>query len=335
MVIVMRPGATEDQLQTVIQRVEEYGLTPHVSRGETQTIVGCIGDEHRLEEPVLLSLPGVARVLAVERPYKLASRDFAAGPTIVPLGDTATVGNGHFAVIAGPCSVEGHAMLQETATEVAKAGAVALRGGAFKPRTSPYSFQGLGEEALQLLARVRDEIGLPVVTEVLDTRHVTLVAQYADVLQIGARNMQNYALLSEVGSTDKPVLLKRGMSALLEDFLLAAEYIMKEGNANVILCERGIRTFERAMRNTLDMGAVPFLKRETHLPVIVDPSHAAGRRDLVQPLALAAVAAGADGLIVEVHPDPDRAKTDGDQSLSFEMFAQMMDVGRAVWKAVQ
>ncbi|MCZ6806681.1 MAG: 3-deoxy-7-phosphoheptulonate synthase [Deltaproteobacteria bacterium] len=335
MVIVMRPGATEDQLQAVIQRVEEHGLTPHVSRGKTQTIVGCIGDEHRLEEPVLLSLPGVARVLSVERPYKLASRDFATGSTIVPLGDKATVGNGHFAVIAGPCSVEGHAMLRETATEVAKAGAVALRGGAFKPRTSPYSFQGLGEEGLQILARVRDEVGLPIVTEVLDTRHVALVAQYADVLQIGARNMQNYALLSEVGSTDKPVLLKRGMSALLEDFLLAAEYIMTEGNANVILCERGIRTFERAMRNTLDMGAVPFLKRETHLPVIVDPSHAAGRRDLVEPLALAAVAAGADGLIVEVHPDPDRAKTDGDQSLSFEMFAHMMHVGRAVRKAVQ
>lgn len=333
MVIVMRPDATEENLEAVIRRVEESGLRPHVSRGETRTIVGCIGDEQRLQELALVSLAGVETVLPVEKPYKLASREFAAGPTIVALG-TARVGSGDCAVIAGPCSVEGREMLRETALAVKRAGAVALRGGAFKPRTSPYSFPGLGKEALEMLAEVRQLTGLPVVTEVLDTREIDLVAQYADVLQIGTRNMQNYALLREVGQVDKPVLLKRGMSALLEDFLLAAEYIMNQGNGNIILCERGIRTFERAMRNTLDIGAVPYLKNETHLPVIVDPSHAAGRRDLVHPLALAAVAAGADGLIVEVHPDPDRARSDGDQSLDLPMFAALMKAATAVRSAI-
>ncbi len=333
MVIVMRSDASEQDLDNLLARIEEAGLKPHVSRGETHTIVGCIGDENRLREFAVLSLAGVETVLPVEKPYKLASRAFAAGPTIIPLG-TGSVGNGQFAVIAGPCSVEGKEMLLDTARAVRAAGAVALRGGAFKPRSSPYSFQGMGLEGLQLLAEARDATGLPIVTEVMDTRQVADVVRYADVLQIGARNMQNFALLTEVGEAGKPVLLKRGMSARLEDFLLAAEYVMSHGNSEVILCERGIRTFETAMRNTLDIGAVPYLKRETHLPVIVDPSHAAGRRDLVRPLALAAVSAGADGLMIEVHPDPDRARSDGDQSLDFTMFEQLMAAVTVVREAI-
>ena len=323
MVIVFRPDVSEADLQHVIDRVTEAGLKTHVSRGSSRTIVGCIGDEDRLRELALLSLPGVETVLTIEKPYKLASREYAAGPTVIPLGK-GTFGDGGFAVIAGPCSVESAEMLSATATSVKKSGAIALRGGAFKPRTSPYSFRGLGEEALELLAAVREKTGLPVVTEVMDTRQVEVVTRYADVLQVGARNMQNFSLLSEVGAAPKPVLLKRGLAATIEDFLLAAEYVLSCGNRNVILCERGIRTFERATRNTLDIAAIPVLKSETHLPVIVDPSHAAGRRDLVRPLALAAVAAGADGLMVEVHPDPDRARSDGDQSLDFAAFGALM-----------
>jgi 3-deoxy-7-phosphoheptulonate synthase len=280
-----------------------------------------------------VTLPGVETVLPVEKPYKMACREFAAGPTVIPLGE-GSVGNGEFAVIAGPCSVEGREMLLETGRAVKEAGAIALRGGAFKPRTSPYAFRGLGTEALEMLAEARERTGLPVVTEVMDTRHVGLVGRYADVLQVGARNMQNFSLLSEVGESDKPVLLKRGMSATIEDFLLAAEYVLSCGNKRVILCERGIRTFERATRNTLDIGAIPVLKAETHLPVMVDPSHAAGRRDLVAPLALAAVAAGADGLMVEVHPDPDRARSDGDQSLNFSQFARLMEDVNAVRETI-
>ena len=323
MVIVFRSDASEADVQSVIERVSEMGLKPHVSKGETRTIIGCIGDEDRLRDLALVTMAGVESVMPVEKPYKLACREFAAGPTVIPLGE-GSVGNGEFAVIAGPCSVEGREMLLETGLAVKQAGAVALRGGAFKPRTSPYSFRGLGLQALELLAEARARTGLPVVTEVMDTRHVGLVSRYADVLQVGARNMQNFSLLSEVGESEKPVLLKRGMAATIEDFLLAAEYVLSCGNQQVILCERGIRTFERATRNTLDIGAIPVLKAETHLPVIVDPSHAAGRRDLVLPLALAAVAAGADGLMVEVHPEPDRARSDGDQSLDIEEFTALM-----------
>src|SRR5262245_490182 len=283
MVIVFRSDATEADVNSVIERVTEMGLKPHVSKGESRTIVGCVGDESRLRDLALITLPGVESVMPVEKPYKLASQEYSTGPTIIPLGD-GTVGNGEFAVIAGPCSVEGRDMLLETGHAVKEAGAIALRGGAFKPRTSPYAFRGLGEEALVLLAEAREKTGLPVVTEVMDTRHVELVGKYADVLQVGARNMQNFSLLSEVGQSQKPVLLKRGMSATIEDFLLAAEYVLAYGNRNVMLCERGIRTFERATRNTLDIGAIPFLKHETHLPVLVDPSHAAGRRDLVLPI---------------------------------------------------
>jgi len=323
MIIVTRPDITEAELDHLRERIEALGLRTHVSRGEQRIIVGCIGDEERLEGVPLLSIPGVERVMPVLKPYKLAAREFTAQRTVVRVG-AAQIGGPELAVIAGPCSVENLEMLRETATAVRRAGARMLRGGAFKPRTSPYSFRGLGERALEMLAEVRQETGLSVVTEVMDTRQVELVARYADMLQIGARNMQNFSLLQEVGRTHRPVLLKRGLSATIKDLLLAAEYIMSQGNMNVVLCERGIRTFETATRNTFDLAAIPVLKQETHLPVIADPSHAGGRRDLVGPLAYAAVAAGADGLLIEVHPRPEEALSDGDQSLSLSEFDEVM-----------
>lgn len=333
MIIVLRPHVTEEEIALVVEHVRELGLTPHVSRGVTRTIIGCIGDEDRLREVPMMSFPAVESVLAVEKPYKLAAREFAAGDTLVHLGQAA-IGDGAVHVIAGPCSVEGPEMLRQTAESVKAAGAIGLRGGAFKPRTSPYSFHGLGLDALDMLADVRAATGLPVITETLDTRHVAAVAAKVDCVQVGARNMQNFALLNEVGSCGKPVLLKRGMSATLEDLLLAAEYILARGNTQVMLCERGIRTFDRTLRNTLDINAVPYLKRETHLPVLVDPSHACGRRDLVPALALAAVAAGADGLVIEVHPDPDHALSDGDQSMPLDGFAELMERVREVAQAL-
>jgi len=323
MILVTRKGITEDELDHIRERVESLGLRTHVSRGETLTVVGCIGDEERLQHVPLLSIPGVAAAHPVMKPYKLASREFAADPTRIPLGGVEVGGRG-LVVVAGPCSVEGGDMLRETAARVRAAGAHGIRGGAFKPRSSPYSFQGMGQPGLELLVDVRDTHGLPVVTEVMDTRQVELVAGYADVLQIGTRNMQNFNLLTEVGRVQRPVLLKRGMSATIKDLLMSAEYIMQQGNSQVILCERGIRTFETATRNTFDLAAIPVLKRETHLPVIADPSHAGGRRDLVAPLAFAAIAAGADGLLVEVHPDPESAWSDGDQSLDFGEFERLM-----------
>jgi len=327
MIIITRKGITPEELDHIRERVEALGLHAHVSRGETRTIIGCIGDEDRLRSVPLLALPGVEAVHEVTRPYKLASKDFAASNTKIPLGGS-EVGGEEVVVVAGPCSVEGREMLEETAEAVKSAGARALRGGAFKPRSSPYSFQGLEEAGLRHLAEVRSRTGLPVVTEVMDTRQVELVASYADVLQIGARNMQNFSLLSEVGLLDRPVLLKRGMSATTKDLLLAAEYVMKQGNMEVILCERGIRTFASATRNTFDVAAIPVLKLETHLPVFADPSHAAGRRDLVTQLSCAAVAAGADGLIVEVHPEPETAVSDGEQSLTFSEFGALMEAVR-------
>ena len=327
MIIVTKRGVTQDELDHIRERVESLGLRSYVSQGEHRTVIGCVGDEGRLEGVSLLSIPGVDTVHAVMRPYKLASRDFAAEPTRVPLGDV-HIGGPDIVVIAGPCSVEGREMLEATAKATKAHGAKALRGGAFKPRTSPYSFRGMGKEGLEILAEVRAETGLPIVTEVMDTRQVDLVASYADMLQIGARNMQNYDLLTEVGRLRRPVLLKRGMSATVEDLLLAAEYIMSQGNPNVVLCERGIRTFGTATRNTFDLAAIPVLKQETHLPVIADPSHAGGRRDLVAPLAYAAVAAGADGLMIEVHPQPETATSDGDQSLDFAEFASLMETLR-------
>jgi 3-deoxy-7-phosphoheptulonate synthase len=330
MIIVTRPNASQEEIDQIRERVEAAGLRTHVSRGELRTIIGCIGDEERLESLPLLGMPGVEAVHPILRPYKLAAREFAAEPTRIALADV-ELGSEQVAVIAGPCSVENEEMALETALAVRQAGARAFRGGAFKPRTSPYSFQGMEARGLEILARVRAESGLPIVTEVMDTRQVEVVAGHADVLQVGARNMQNFALLTEVGRTHRPVLLKRGMSATLKDLLLAAEYVMKEGNMKVILCERGIRTFETAARNTFDVGAIPILKQETHLPVIADPSHAGGRRDLVAPLAFAAIAAGADGLMIEVHPRPDEALSDGEQSLDLPSFARLMsDLGRFV-----
>ncbi|HEX5727042.1 MAG TPA: 3-deoxy-7-phosphoheptulonate synthase [Longimicrobiaceae bacterium] len=326
MIIVTRPGVTDAELDRIREHVEGLGLRTHLSRGERRTIIGCIGDESLLEEAALRILPGVEQVLPVLKPYKLASREFSAGPTVIRVGDGAgtRVGARELAVVAGPCSVENREMLRETARAVQAAGAGMLRGGAFKPRTSPYVFQGLKEEGLRLLREVRAETGLPTVSEVMDPRHVDLVAEHVDVLQVGARNMQNFTLLSELGRVQRPVLLKRGLSATIKELLMAAEYIMSQGNRDVILCERGIRTYETATRNTLDVAAIPVLKAETHLPVLVDPSHAGGRADLVAPLAFAAVAAGADGLIVEVHPCPEQALSDGDQSLTPAAFAELM-----------
>jgi 3-deoxy-7-phosphoheptulonate synthase len=326
MIITTKPDVTAAELDHIRERIEALGLRTHLIKGEQRTVIGCIGDDARLAEAALLSLPGVESVTPVLKPYKLASLEFADGRSVIRIGDRSgcTIGGRDLAVIAGPCSVEGREMLEQTAHAVRAAGAVMLRGGAFKPRTSPYAFQGLGLAALKILAEVRAELGLPVVTEVMDTRQVDVVAEHADVIQIGARNMQNFALLSEVGRVQRPVLLKRGLSATVQELLMAAEYIMAQGNRDVILCERGIRTFETATRNTLDVSAIPVLKRETHLPVIVDPSHAAGNAALVAPLAMAAIAAGADGLMVEVHPCPEEALSDGDQSLSLAAFGDLM-----------
>lgn len=336
MIIVTTAGITPDQLDRLIEHVEAAGLRTHVSRGDQRTIIGCIGEEGLLSEHGLTQLEGVERVMPVLKPYKLASREFSLGDTAIRLGDPAdtVIGGRDVVIMAGPCSVEGRDMMFDTARRVQQCGARLLRGGAFKPRSSPYAFQGMGEEGLRIMAEVRAETGMPIVTEVMDPRQVELVASYADVLQIGARNMQNFSLLSEVGRVQRPVLLKRGLSGTITELLMAAEYIMAQGNGDVMLCERGIRTYETATRNTMDVAAIPVLKRETHLPVIVDPSHAGGRAHLVTPLALAAVAAGADGLIVEVHPDPACAKSDGEQSLTPAAFAQMMPQVQAVARAV-
>ena len=328
MIIITRANVSDAEIDHIRERIESVGMRTHLSRGESRTIIGCIGDESLLQELPLRSLPGVESVMPVLKPYKLASREFAVDRTVVHVGGRdahAAFGGSAITVIAGPCSVENREMLATSAALVRRAGASMLRGGAFKPRTSPYAFQGLGIEALRLLAEVRAETGLPVVTEVMDTRQVDLVAEHADMLQVGARNMQNFAHLAELGRVQRPVLLKRGLSATIKELLMAAEYIMANGNHNVVLCERGIRTFETATRNTLDVGAIPVLKRESHLPVIVDPSHAGGDASLVAPLAFAANAAGADGLIVEVHPDPECALSDGDQSLAPPAFAKMME----------
>jgi len=323
MVIVMRSGASQQEIEQVAQKITACGLTPHVSRGVERTIVGAIGDERILREVALEALPGVEKVLPILKPFKLASRDFKPENSVIPVNGV-EVGGKRLAVIAGPCSVEGREMVLEMARAVKAAGAHLLRGGAFKPRTSPYTFQGLGEEALRYLAEAREATGLPIVTELMDPRDAPLVLKYADLIQIGARNMQNFRLLKEVGSHRKPVLLKRGMSSSIKELLMSAEYILSEGNYNVILCERGIRTFEDFTRNTLDLSAVPALKSLTHLPVIVDPSHGTGKWDLVPPMALAAVAAGADGLMVEVHPKPEDALSDGPQALVPKRFERLM-----------
>jgi 3-deoxy-7-phosphoheptulonate synthase len=312
--IVMHAEATPEQVDEVVARLAEAGARAHVTPGKEATVIGAIGDRELLATLPLEGFPGVDQVLPILKPYKLVSRELAPDPTVVEVRGR-RIGDGYFGLIAGPCTVEYREQTLETAWAVTRAGATMLRGGAFKPRTSPYAFQGLGLDGLRILDEARGETGLPLVTELMDPRHVEAVVETADVIQIGARNMQNFTLLSEVGRAGKPVLLKRGPSASIEELLMAAEYVVREGNAVVMLCERGIRTFERATRFTLDIGAVPVLKAETHLPVIVDPSHAAGRRDLVLPLARAAVAAGADGIIVEVHPEPEHALCDGPQQI--------------------
>ncbi len=333
MIVVMQKGATQDQINHMAKRVEELGLKSHVIVGTERTVIAAIGEKREQMRESLESGPGVAEVVPILAPYKVASREVKPEPTQVVAGSL-TVGAGVLGVIAGPCSVETEEQILESARAVKAAGATALRGGAFKPRTSPYSFQGLKEVGLKLLAAAREETGLAVVTEVMSTEDVELVARYADVLQVGARNMQNYRLLEAVGQTDRPVLLKRGPSATMEELLLAAEYILNEGNPNVMLCERGIRTFESHTRFTLPVATIPYLHQKTHLPVVVDPSHGTGHTYLVPDTAAAAVAAGADGLILEVHPSPETAMSDGYQSLDFAQFQATMDKCRRVAEAV-
>ena len=330
MMIVMKPTATDREVQAVIDRVESVGARAHPSRGEEVMVIGAIGDAEHVQRLELEGAPGVDRVVPISKPYKLASMQFKHGERSVFDICGRKVGGQNFALIAGPCTVESREQTLETARVVRDAGATLLRGGAYKPRTSPYAFQGLGQEGLRLLAEAKLETGLPVVTELMDARDLEAVLEVADVIQIGARNMQNYSLLSEVGRSGCPVLLKRGLSATIDELLMAAEYILKEGNEKVMLCERGIRTFETAYRFTLDLMAVPVLRQLSHLPVVVDPSHAAGRRDLVLPLSLAAAAAGADGIIVEVHPNPEEAICDGPQALRADEFA---DYAAAVERA--
>ena len=327
MLVVMRDHASAAEVQHVVDLLHEAGAEAHLSQGEIKTVIGVIGDREVIYSLEFEGLPGVEQVVRVLRPYKLVSRDFQAEDTVVAVGPAA-FGGGSVGVIAGPCSVESEEQMVATARAVKAAGATMLRGGAYKPRTSPYAFQGMGEEGLRLLRTAGDEAGLPIVTEVLDVRDAETVAAYADVLQVGARNMQNFMMLDELGTMHRPVLLKRGLSATIEELLSAAEYVLKGGNRDVILCERGIRTFETYTRNTLDLAAVAALKTLTHLPVLVDPSHATGRRDLILPMAKAAIAAGADGLMIEVHPAPERARCDGPQSLTPDQFVEMMDAIR-------
>lgn len=326
MIIVMQKGASAQQLKAVKERIRALGYRPHVIHGETRQVIGAVGDERgkaRLQG--LQSLPGVESVVPILKPYKLASQEIKSGKSIVQISKNVRFGDHKVVVIAGPCSVESEEQIIATARAVKEGGAAMLRGGAFKPRTSPYAFQGMAEEGLKLLAKARKLTGLPVVTEVLNPKDLPLVKKYADMIQVGARNIQNYALLRLLGKTRKPVLLKRGMATTIDEFLFSAEYILSEGNDKVVLCERGIRTFETATRNTLDLSAVPVLRKRTHLPVIVDPSHAAGRWDYVPALSYAAIAAGADGIMVEVHPHPENAESDGPQSLKPATFSAMME----------
>jgi len=323
MIVVMKTGSSQDEISRVVNRIEAGGLTAHISQGIEHTVIGALGQAFPELRDTLELLPGVEQVIPVSKPYKLASREFHPRDTIVELNGVA-IGGSEIVVMAGPCAVESEEQLLATAQAVKAAGATVLRGGAFKPRTSPYQFRGLGESGLKILAQAGKETQMPIITEVMSPDHVDLVAKYADILQIGARNMQNFVLLDEVGKTNKPVLLKRGLSSNIQEWLLAAEYILAQGNEQVILCERGIRTFESYTRNTMDISAIPIIEKVSHLPIIADPSHATGKWYLVLPLALAAVAAGADGLLIEVHPNPDLALADGPQSLTFDNFRLLM-----------
>ena len=323
MIVVMKVGSSQDEISGVKNRIEDAGLKAHISQGVDYTVIGVLGQVFPELRDVLELLPGVDQVIPVSKPYKLASREFHPQDTIIKINGVAIGGN-EIIVMAGPCAVESEEQLLSTAHAVKAAGATVLRGGAFKPRTSPYQFRGLGESGLKILAQASKETQMPIITEVISPDHVDLVAKYADILQIGARNMQNFILLDEVGKTKKPVLLKRGLSSNIQEWLLAAEYILAQGNEQIILCERGIRTFETYTRNTMDLSAIPVIEKVSHLPIIADPSHATGKWYLVTPLALAAVAAGADGLLIEVHPNPDLALTDGPQSLTFDNFRLLM-----------
>jgi 3-deoxy-7-phosphoheptulonate synthase len=339
MIVVMSKDSGEKEIAAVVKRLEAAGLKGHLSKGEERTVIGVVGIAPVLPDlrETLVLMPGVEDVVPISKPYKLASREFQPHDTVIKVGNV-SIGGNEIVVMAGPCAVETEDQVISTARAVKAAGASILRGGAFKPSTSPYSFRGLGEEGLKIMAKAKEETGLPLVTEVLTPADVELVVQYADILQVGARNMQNFTLLDEVGKTKKPVLLKRGMSATIQEWLLAVEYVLSQGNRQVILCERGIRTFETYTRNTLDISAIPSIQKLCHLPIIADPSHGTGRRELVAPLALAAVAAGADGLLIEVHPSPDTALKDGAQSLTFEHFeefmAQLVPVAASVGRRV-
>ncbi len=324
MMIIMRTSATQADVDNVVNRVKSLHLDAHLSTGAERTVIGVVGDGRPIEQSMFVRLPGVDSIVPISKPYKLASREFYPENSLVPIGEH-KVGNGSKIIIGGPCSVESREQILETAQAVKAAGAHALRGGAYKPRTSPYSFQGMGEKGLKLLVEARALTGLPIVTEIISPELVPLVAEYADVLQIGTRNMQNYSLLKAAGLTNRTIILKRGMSATINDFLMAAEYILSKGNQNVILCERGIRTFETATRNTTDINAIPVLKTLTHLPVILDPSHSTGDWRYVAALSRSGIAAGADGLIIEVHPDPANALSDGDQSLKPKRFAELVN----------
>jgi len=334
MIIVLKPTADKSQIDHIVEKIEKLGLKPWVSEGVERTIIGVIGEEDVVRTLPFEGIPGVEKVLTILKPYKLASLDYKSAPSEVSIGKGVVIGGKRVVVMAGPCSVESRPMLLDIARTIKKSGALILRGGAFKPRTSPYSFQGLGEEGLEYLAEARDKTGLLIVTELMDIRQLDTVMKYADIIQIGARNMQNFDLLKEVGRTKKPVLLKRGIACTIKEFLMSAEYILAGGNFNVILCERGIRTFETFTRFTLDINAIPALKSLTHLPVIVDPSHGTGRWGMVNDISRAAIAAGADGLMIEVHPNPEDAFSDGDQSLLPEKFTRLMKDTAKVAKAV-
>ena len=333
MIIVLKPGATQQQIDHIMAKLKELGLSIHLSRGKERTIIGAIGDDRVLQNQPISIFPGVENVLPILSPFKLVSREFKNEDTVIDI-DGIKIGGKKIQVMAGPCAVEKLDLLIEIAREIKDAGATILRGGAFKPRTSPYSFQGLGQEGLEYLSEAKKKTGLPVVTELMDPRDIDQVLKCADIIQIGARNMQNFRLLKEVGRHDKPVLLKRGLSATIKEFLMSAEYIMSMGNHNVILCERGIRTFESYTRNTLDLSAIPAIKKLSHLPIIVDPSHAVGKWDLVAPMSKAAIAAGADGLIIEVHSNPEEAYSDGEESLRPDQFKSLMTDLRRIALAV-
>ena len=324
MIVIMKRSAIEKDVQSISKKIEAIGFQSHIIRGEERTVIGAIGTGDKERVKILINQDGVDRIYPISKPYKLAARSTKEEDTIIHVNDI-QIGGGVFVVFAGPCSVESREQVLTTAAGIKSGGGHFFRGGAFKPRTSPYSFQGMGEEGLKLLSDARTQTGLPIITELMSIDTVDLISQYSDIIQIGARNMQNFSLLKALGSTKRPIFLKRGLCATLEELLMSAEYIMSEGNYNVMLCERGIRTYEKAYRNTLDLNAIPTLKQMTHLPIIVDPAHGTGRVDLVTPMAKAAIAAGADGIMVEVHPKPEEAFSDGQQSFTIPQFKQMMD----------